>query len=157
MRSWLKIYKFHIYLLTLHHAMQCNLVKQGTKHDLTKNHLVLKTIEWLVAIAKDWIWTALVTTKIMSNLYAFFLRSNTHITLFTALEFSMGGFCYWPQGQQTLISQASKSLWIRRQALNIMVLMKLSILLSKYINFNESACFYSVEISPDVYHTNYLI
>ena len=60
-------------------------------------------------------------------------------------------------GQEALISQASKSLWIRRQASNIMVSMKLSILLPKYINFNESAGFFSVESSPDVYHTIYLM
>ena len=70
-------------------------------------------------------------------------------------------FCYGPRGQETPISQASKSLWIRKQALNIMVSMKLSISLSKddfkYINFNESAGFQSVERAQDVFHASYLM
>ena len=70
----------------------------------------------------------------------------------------MGGFCYGPRGQETPVSQASKILWIRKQTLNIMVSLKLSISLSnddfKFINFNEPGGFYSVERSPDVFHTS---
>ena len=73
---------------------------------------------------------------------------------------TMGGFCYGPRGQETPVSQASKILLIRKQTLNIMVSLKLSILLSndnlKFIYFNEPGGFYTVERSPDVFHTSCL-
>ena len=57
----------------------------------------------------------------------------------------IGGFCYGPRGQETPIPQTFNSLWIRKQTLNIMVSLKLSISLSKddfeIINFNESSGF----------------
>ena len=87
--------------------------------------------------------------------YAFYTKSYT--LSYDSCKFRNNALLDTHTGQETLISQASKSLWIRRQALNIMVSMKLSILLPKYINFNESAGFYSVECSPDVYHTIYLM
>ena len=76
-------------------------------------------------------------------------------------QVGISGFFYGLQGQETPISQASNSFWVRKTTLKIIVSLKLSIVLSKnnfkQINLNETLGFGLVESPQDVFDALYVM